>query len=616
MKKYNSRLVNLLDKLPNELFKTQTIFDNQIDAAKDILKSFTAHIDNKEDEDSARNNHVILLAQMQGGKTGVCNSLVNIIEHGDKKIKSYFGIEDYYFITGMNDNGLHQQTVERCKNEIDFLKHIDSNNLGAYLISKYRQNRKDEYHKNVTNIFVYKNSDLKKNIKYIKNHKIENCIIFIDESHYGSNENHILTDWLESNNINWKNNSDLKNRNIYIVSISATPLDEIISDIADSKEKIILKTTNNYCGVIDFLNQDMIRSASNSDFNFDTKNKTYRIIDFIKNAHSKMINNKGIIFIRSSNRKEETITNNEYVKNNFNCIHINSKNGIIDYKSINLPFKLLMGSDTNDLCNEIDKKPIIYLIKGAFRAGHTLDINIKEHTYMIYDYSINGCETTLQGLFGRFCGYRNKFSSNTIMYVNTNHIDEYYNWVISNFQNDETPTGISQFQTIENDEDLLDNELYRLKAKTIENKSISLNYEQLVELKFIHDLNKNIRRNAVKDFVRNKLNYTDFDYMGILQLWPKIGKEFAISTYEKLLYSFNEENPYTLGIATGYQKSEFGKEFETDKDNIRKYENQKWIHVVLDERDNSIKIFKSITCIEKRVRNIIVKYKEHKDTTK
>jgi hypothetical protein len=616
MKKYNSRLVNLLDKLPNDLFITKTIFDNQIDAAKDILKSFTAHIGNKEDEDSAKNNHVILLAQMQGGKTGVCNSLVNIIEHGDKKIKSYFGIEDYYFITGMNDNGLHQQTYERCKEEIDFLKNIDKDKLGAYLISKYRQSRKDEYHKNVTNIFVYKNSDLKKNIKYIKNHKVENCIIFIDESHYGSNENHILTDWLDSNNINWKNNSDLKNRNIYIVSISATPLDEIISDIADSKEKIILKTTTDYYGVINFLNQDMIRSASNSDFNFDSKNNTYRIIEFIKNAHSKMINNKGLIFIRSSNRKEQMLINNDYIKDNFNCVHINSQNGRIDYKSINLPFKILMGSDTNSLCNDIDKKPILYLIKGAFRAGHTLDANIKEHTYMIYDYSINGCETTLQGLFGRFCGYRNKFLSNTIMYVNTNHIDEYYNWVVSNFQNDETPTGISQFQTVDDNEELCENEFYRIRPKGIENKSILLNDEQISELKTIHNLNKKIRREAVKDFVKYKLKYTDFHYMAKLQLWPKIGKEYATSTYEKLLYSFNEQNPYTLGIDTAYQKSELGKEFETDKDNLRKYENQKWIHVVLDERDNSVKIFKSITCIEKRVRNINTKYKSHKDTSK
>jgi hypothetical protein len=41
------------------------------------------------DEETARNNHVILLAQMQAGKTGVCNSLINILEYGDKKIFWY-----------------------------------------------------------------------------------------------------------------------------------------------------------------------------------------------------------------------------------------------------------------------------------------------------------------------------------------------------------------------------------------------------------------------------------------------------------------------------------------------------------------------------------------------
>jgi hypothetical protein len=115
--KYNKNIENRLNELlnsearkTNEPTSKKYIHDNQIDAAKEIIKSFTAHL-HPEDEHDARNNHVVLVAKMQSGKTGTCNATINILEK--TKLYSYFNIEKYLYITGMNDNGLHKQTVDR-----------------------------------------------------------------------------------------------------------------------------------------------------------------------------------------------------------------------------------------------------------------------------------------------------------------------------------------------------------------------------------------------------------------------------------------------------------------------------------------------------------------------
>ena len=63
MLKYNRKIEATLSELPNNKVRftddatsKKYIHDNQIDAAKEIIKSFTAH-NEQQDEHLARNNH-------------------------------------------------------------------------------------------------------------------------------------------------------------------------------------------------------------------------------------------------------------------------------------------------------------------------------------------------------------------------------------------------------------------------------------------------------------------------------------------------------------------------------------------------------------------------------
>ena len=121
---YNQNLVSALSAYTyNDFIRTdsidpnQKIHENQLEAAIEIVKSMTGYI-LPEDEFTFRNRHILLMAQMQSGKTGTISGVINIL----KKIgwDSVFrnpstskGLERYFIVSGMNDNGLHEQTANR-----------------------------------------------------------------------------------------------------------------------------------------------------------------------------------------------------------------------------------------------------------------------------------------------------------------------------------------------------------------------------------------------------------------------------------------------------------------------------------------------------------------------
>lgn len=415
--KYNKNIEIRLNELrysdvrkTEDVFSKKYIHNNQIDAGKEIIKSFTAHL-YPEDEHDARNNHVVLVAKMQSGKTGTCNATINILEV--TKLSSYFNIEKYLYITGMNDNGLHKQTVDRL------LSDEEGQVIGA-TIDNVCNGDKEIIDKDNAKYFVQKNSDLRRN-----KIKLSNCLIFIDESHFGSNKTNVLTKFLEENGVDWKNTKTLKDKHIYIVSVSATPFDEIISDIADCKTIVELKTSEGYIGVSEYSENDCILSANKTDFKIDKKTNKKPIINYIEKIYDKIkVNeNKGVLFIRT---RDVEIRNNEFIKNNFKIVELDTrKGGSIDYKLvygyIQSMIDATIGSETN--------KPIIFFVKGAYRAGITLNDNHKDYVFMVYDNSSKP-EATAQGLLGRMCGYRrsNDGFKKTIFYVNKQQAEEYAEW--------------------------------------------------------------------------------------------------------------------------------------------------------------------------------------------
>jgi hypothetical protein len=589
--KYNKNIEVKLDEISySELRKTEDInseeyiHDFQLDAAKKIVKSFTAHIE-PHDEHEARNNHVVLVAKMQSGKTGTCNGVINILRKTD--LDKYFNIDKYLYITGMNDNGLHKQTVERlCGDGVGQVVDATENDVcdGDKEISM-KPNAK---------FFVQKNSDLRKN-----NIKLSNCLIFIDESHFGSNQSNVLTKFLELNGIDWKNDKTLKEKHIYIVSVSATPFDEIISDISDCKTIVELETSEKYIGISEYLDSECIYDAKRTDFRIDKNTGNPPIISYIQNTYLNIINNnnKGVIFIRTRDNK---IKNHPLIKNNFKIVELDAKGGSIDYKIVYYDIQAMIDAMSGTQTN----KPIIFFVKGAYRAGITLNSIHKDYVYMVYDHS-NKPETTAQGLLGRMCGYRKDISSykNTTFYVNKQHAEDYAEWENDFKVKKNIPTSRVWLWSddVNTNTDSNENEEYKISTKCIGNIEIDLTTEQ-VERFLSADKNRSISK---KDFAKNELRIInsdiDFDYFGEAYISGR--ERYSGSTViTKWFQNFDSDTncpSYRNVDRTELSNKDIGK---------------KIVHVVLDDKSKKLLVYRGMLTKKIKIKNTNKLVKPHKNT--
>ena len=573
--KYNLTVEAKINGFSNSEFCKSTtkegiIFDNQIDAAKDIIKSFTAHAEN-EMEMEARNNHVVLVAKMQSGKTGTCNAVVNILKKTN--LNTYFGINKCFFISGMNDTGLHTQTTKRLAEQV-----LDATNENMCVGIKEYKDKKN------ASFFVFKNSDLKN-----ANLQLSNCLIFVDEAHFGSGETNVLTQFLNRNNINWKNRNCLKEKNIYIVSVSATPFDELISDLADCKSVVVLNNTPNYVGITEYLENKKINDASSDDFIEQEKNnpaplklqrqfslpakiKYIPVVDYIKTAHERMVetNGKGILFIRSRNTD---IKFHDYITKNFKKIDLDMKlSGSIDYDLVGKTIQSMIDAPIGSP----ESKPVIFFMKGAFRAGISIETEHKDYVYMVYDNS-NKPEATAQGLLGRMCGYRNMDNNNylrTSFYVNTKWAKQYSDWE-SNFTDKTNIPSQRKNKTVTLEEYMQtpNSPNMRISTQAVGNIFVDLTDEQIK--RFVQaEIDKNIINS---DFCRTELKRIlpdlEFDYLDESLLK-------GINNYKDSIVErwFNYETQY----CNSYRPDGYFKQLNGRKELTIEDANKKIIHAVLD----------------------------------
>lgn len=526
--------------LPNDTFrktfskKHGYLFDSQINTAKDVVSNLARK--------ATRRNHVILAAKMQSGKTGVCNAIVNIITQ--TPLYRYLAIDKYMFITGMNDCGLKSQTLKRVEEQI-----IGANKDNIYSGLRSKKNLSPNHY------FVMKNSDL---LKYEGD--INNTLIFIDEAHYGSNDKNILSKFLYAQGINWKDTNDLIKRNIYIVSVSATPFDEIVSDTKKVKNIVELKPAKEYVGVSEFLHNGQVMDAEKDDIEEDGM-----IFDYINDAHQRMVDDgiAGVIIIRT--RKFDVIKSNPYIMKDFDIYEMYSSGSNIEYDVFNEMAKDLINKNeynkkvdnmkpSKALIGSVPKmyvKPLIVLIKGAFRAGITLDERLKDYIYMIYDFSLKA-DTTAQALLGRLCGYRGKKAdiSKTYIYVNKKFADMYSAWE-NDFQNrDIVPCSKTTFEWIPNN---VVNPKAQLGTRPMGNIAIDLSDKEVREIYQCASQIKN-RVGYMKlalPIILNRHNIKlKYDYVGEAVLSGKNNytkasqiKRFESFTPDSLVYQFR---PYKI----------------------------------------------------------------------
>ena len=566
------RLADILIRKSNNFFRKSNdknnsgyIFDNAINTGRKIVLQLGSNV--------TRKNHVNLTAKMQSGKTSVCNSVINIINAAN--LHKPMAIKKYMFITGMNDCGLKEQTYTRLKEQV-----IGANVDNIYYGKRSKKNLSENKY------FVLKNSDL---MSYEGN--LDNTLIFIDESHYGSNEKNILTKFLIKHGIDWKNTNDLIQRNIYIVSISATPFDELVSDTKDCKKIVELETDGQYVGVSEYLKKELIFEAEKGDIEYEGK-----IFDYIIDAHGRMLDNDedGVVIIRT--RDFETILENQYVQANFDVFEMASSGSKIEYVKFN---RLLANMyEENKKYKELKRileevgeevpspttKPLLVLIKGAFRAGITIDSHFKDMIYMVYDNGLKA-DTTAQALLGRMCGYRSKEDhiENTYFYINKKHADMYSAWE-QDFKNKSLiPSDKCVYEWIENGYEGND---VIFGTRPCGNFHFQLTDEEILNL-YTSCKGKRNRVKIVEPIIKELLeknNYhIKYDYIGEVQTSGK--NNYAKSSQIKRFDSFSEDS-----LVFQFRPEKIKKFVEeTNRDYITKEDlGKKTISIVMDATINDV----------------------------
>jgi hypothetical protein len=505
MERYNQKIKLTLDSIDLDVInaslenQSDWVYQEQLNAAKELILNFSREDFDKNNE---RRRHQILKAQMQSGKTGVVCSFINLVH--DTFIEKYWNINKYFIITGMNDKGLGLQTLERVKKQVHFADdtNVDSGkNVGVYDCEECK-------------IVVMRNNDIRKT-----EHTLENCVVFIDESHYGSGETSVLTKFFLDNGIDWKNQELLASKNIYLVSVSATPFSEIHSDIAQKKQDVILKTTDKYHGISEYYRKGQICNAKPSDFSQKIDGE-FPIISHIKDAYERIETNDngnkvGLIFIRAYAKKQSVIKNNRYVNENFKVVELSGQK--LDYNKVNEELKMMFSSYDNTKV-----KPVLFLIKGAYRAGVTINPKDKNYIYMIYDNS-SEMAATYQGLAGRISGYRfcdEDTLSRIKMYLNMEHVIKYDEWVDGDLNRTLTP-GLIGYKVVTQTEDSdFNNETDKWKVEKFGVFNLPLTKNNYEYLSSITHEQSTIRKQKIFDFSKDILSThnVDIDFIGELYL--------------------------------------------------------------------------------------------------
>jgi len=371
------------------------VYDSQIDVAKEIIYNFY----------SKQTRYCLLLAEMQSGKSGTFFSVPYIISRNETLLK-HLKIDitnnqiNVYLLTGLNEIEL----IKQLETDITGFTGMDisKNILHNSEMSKFLSKSKETWSEDDLNVI---------------NKMSKNSLILIDESHYGSDKNQILGNFLTKIlNINAKGDELLEKNNIYMVSISATPMAELLSNL-ETKKNVRLKTSDGYYGICDMFEQNKIFPS----FDLKTDDSVDRFIDTIL-----QINKNGYVLVRCNEKLKANI------KKRLSDRSVNIETE--DYDQYNKS-RILDNMGINDLLQKVINKPKIIFLKGLLRAGKRVDT---ENVIMVHDTAESKTDTTVQSLLGRCCGYgKNK---DIQIYCDYKAAVDYRDWVASDFSKDFTPS--------------------------------------------------------------------------------------------------------------------------------------------------------------------------------
>lgn len=337
------------------------IYHNQVAAAHRIINHLK--------DTSGRS--VILQSEMQVGKTGVAVYIA-------MEAKELLKINKILFICGMSDNSLKQQTIKRFSG----------------LSTPFE---------------VLFNTDLQKQIKNKTKYHDEKLLVIFDESHYGSGRNQVVHKFLIDNlgmdpsrhYFKWRNKES------YLVSISATPFTEQASNKLFKSGKTIFKLENgcNYKGLQYLMSGGYIKQS----YKLTNDNDFQKLIDDLKFDQ----NGYYIVRINSDNVANKC---QQYIQQTL---------GFDDTQFVNKSYKTELGStNINQILMHKSDKPVIVWIYGSLSAGYTVNLN---HTVALFESPSNQIETNVQRLPGRACGYYTH--QPPLIYTSISDVEQYIKYL-------------------------------------------------------------------------------------------------------------------------------------------------------------------------------------------
>ena len=314
--------------------------------------------------------YVVLLAQMQGGKTGT-------YLHTAFKMMNLGRVEHVYILSGSADKSLKEQAYTDL-----------SEALGALPLALRPKSK---------NIHILFSNDLGSATRIP-----DNTLLIHDECHMAQSKDNRPFKFYKKNGIHKALSGafgTLHERNILILGVSATPFSEITSnqkvlndDWSPSEKEILQERLNpeskkihpmihgaGYIGVSEFLANGNIRFESQPI-------KSHACIHIARVLHDPAERYAGTYcVIRTATKNQEVIET------------LATEHGY-DYKSV-------FGDSTESLAfmETCPRTKTIIHICGRFRMGQVIP---KEHIGMVYEQSEKpNADTVLQGLVGRMCGY-------------------------------------------------------------------------------------------------------------------------------------------------------------------------------------------------------------------
>lgn len=350
-------------------------YNNQITTAEEILSKFY--------NDS---RYQILLAEMQSGKSGTylylsCSMIEKMM------------IEHVYIITGNWAVKLRCQCLKDVKDGV--ITYIDKN---ANILTNDIKKKLRE------NIHVIWGQELDKTSSIPPK-----SLIIWDESHYAQKSMNKPYQFFIKNGIQKSLVGDircLEEKNIYLLSVSATPFSELAGNIRTTRnewselpldidlqltEKMVtvMITPLEYFGVNYYFKNNCVHPS----FSLDDDN-----LDSLKTLFEKYINRKGYFIIRSIG--DSDLYEHPSILN-------------IVCNELDIPIEYDYGSHSSSIFQEetypyegLKKTPskfTVIHIKGKMRMGQVVP---KKNIIGVFETSRNpNIDVVLQSLFGRMCGY-------------------------------------------------------------------------------------------------------------------------------------------------------------------------------------------------------------------